>query len=58
MKGAMMAPSETAKHKTCRPAVRTRGGRTYFSASAERRLFFYLTLAMLAWGMVVWVTGG
>lgn len=53
-----MSPSEAAQHKDARPAKRPRGTRTYFSAGAERRLFFYLTLAMLAWGMVVWATGG
>ncbi|MBI9085787.1 MAG: hypothetical protein JEZ11_19470 [Desulfobacterales bacterium] len=54
----MMSPSETARHKDVRPANHPRGTRTYFSARAERRLFFYLTLAMLAWGVVVWATGG
>ena len=29
-----------------------------FSAKAERTLFFILTLVMLAYGAVVWITGG
>lgn len=52
-----MSPSEAAEKKGTRPTIHSRGTRTYFSASAERRFFFYLTLAMLAWGMVAWATG-
>ncbi|SCY79631.1 hypothetical protein [Desulfoluna spongiiphila] len=41
-----------------KPPVRWKAGKLFFSAEAERRVCFVLTLVMLLYGAVTWVTGG
>jgi len=43
---------------TMKPAVRWKAGKLFFSAEAERRVCFVLTLVMLLYGAVTWVMGG
>ena len=52
-----MCSTEKRPPKGSRPVLRHDGSRIYFTAGAERRLFFYLTLAMLALGVVVRTAG-
>ena len=46
------------KKNTMNPAVKWKDGKLFFSAEAERRVCFVMTLVMLLYGVVTWVMGG
>lgn len=52
----MCTREKRPSNESC-PVLRREGSRIYFTAGAERRLFFYLTLTMLALGIVVRAAG-
>jgi len=43
---------------TMKPSMRWKRGKLFFTAEAERRVCFVLTLVMLVYGAVTWALGG